>query len=363
MKKKVIKKENITKKGKMILASFVIGTTMLNGVGVCANNDTLTNISYSDTNLSINNNLNDIYQKQMSYLVPTMNKVKEYFNNKDKKDIIKIGFPNAYLISKNNLDIKYNLSNEELLNIIRNNNRILSILSIKPFGNGRDPEYGIIHDNSRLGFRKKTEEDKELINEFVSLIDYRAYVNNDILSLIDKINNNEYISDTLLSVLRSTYSKQINLILKNRESLKDFYENIDTKDIIKTSFPSAYESYTKDIDYIKYSFNQYVLNEVNVNENDLIDNYISAIKENNTIINNFKIKPAGNGRDPEYGIIYDSSSNLGFRKKTEEDKELINKYSDLVEIDNDYNLISLLSYAKDKKLNNDYQKMKVLKDI
>ncbi len=359
MKKKVINKERITKKGKMILASFVIGTTILNGVGVYAGNDLSTSVSYSTNDSRVDNILNNIYQKQMSYLIPTMKRINEFFNSKDKNDIIKIGFPNVYEISKNNLEIKYNLTSEELVNLIRENNCMISMLSIKPAGNGRDPEYGIIRDNSELGFRKKTDEDKALINEFVSLIDYKAYLSNDVLNLVSKLNSNEDISSTLLNALRSTYSRQISLILKNREALKDFYDNVDTKGIIKNSFTSAYESYTKELNYIKYPFNQYVLNEIDVSNEDLINNYMSAIKENNIIINNFKIKPAGTGRDPEYGIISDSNSELGFRKKTKEDIELINKYTDLVEMDNDYSLISLFDYAKDKKLKNDYTLKKV----
>ena len=86
---------------------------------------------------------------------------------------------------------------------------------------------------------------------------------------------------------------------------------------------------------------------------------VNLIRENNNMISMLSIKPAGNGRDPEYGIISDSNSELGFRKKTKEDMELINKYTDLVEIDNDYSLISLFDYAKDNKLKNDYTLKKV----
>ena len=61
MKKRVINKERITKKGKMILASFVIGTTILNGVGVYAGNDLSTSVSYYTKDSSVAYILNNIY--------------------------------------------------------------------------------------------------------------------------------------------------------------------------------------------------------------------------------------------------------------------------------------------------------------
>ena len=200
MKKKVINKERITKKGKMILASFVIGTTILNGVGVYAGNDLSTSVSYSTNDSRVDNILNNIYQKQMSYLIPTMKRINEFFNSKDKNDIIKIGFPNVYEISKNNLEIKYNLTSEELVNLIRENNCMISMLSIKPAGNGRDPEYGIIRDNSELGFRKKTKEDIELINKYTDLVE----MDNDysLISLFDYAKDKKLKNDYTLKKVK-----------------------------------------------------------------------------------------------------------------------------------------------------------------
>lgn len=201
MKKKVINKERITKKGKMILASFVIGTTILNGVGVYASNDLSTNVSYSTNDSSVDYILNNIYQKQMSYLIPTMKRINEFFDSKDKNDIIKIGFPNVYEMSKNNLEIKYNLTSEELVNLIRENNNMISMLSIKPAGNGRDPEYGIISDsNSELGFRKKTKEDIELINKYTDLVE----IDNDysLISLFDYAKDKKLKNDYTLKKVK-----------------------------------------------------------------------------------------------------------------------------------------------------------------
>ena len=77
----------------------------------------------------------------------------------------------------------------------------------------------------------------------------------------------------------------------------------------------------------------------------MINKYIDLIERNNRIIAGFRIKASGNGRDPEYGVIPDSNSEYGFRRKTDEDKFLIDNYTLLVQntYSVDYSILNLLN--------------------
>ena len=153
----------------------------------------------------------------------------------------------------------------------------------------------------------------------VSSLGVNVYAKEDanILSAIDvnNLNNNS---------LKDLYQYQMNYLYNTIKDLKEFYLNEDKNDIIKNAYPNAYDvinyDFTKDAYYI--SMGQFIAK----NEED----YAKLIIKNNELIRSLNIKSLGNGRDPEYGIIKDSSSELGFRKKTLEDKELINEYTDIV---------------------------------
>ena len=342
MKKQVKKIEKYDKNKKQKLCIYLMALTLgvsSLGVNVYAKEEANT-LSVIDVNNLNSNSLKDLYQYQMNYLYNTIEELKEFYLNEDKNDIIKNAYPNAYdVINYDFTKDAYYISmgqfiaknEEDYAKLIIKNNELIRSLNIKSLGNGRDPEYGIIKDNnSELGFRKKTLEDKELINKYTDILGNPFIISSDLLKVLSTDEVNE---EDLLNALESVINNQINFIKSTQNKLRKFYDETDSKNIIKNAYDSAYLSYNSLIGvmYTTDGYGHYsVVRDNSLSTSELIKNYLDIIKENNILIGNFKIKSLGNSRDPEYGIIKDSSSELGFRKKTLEDKELINEYTDIV---------------------------------
>ena len=371
MKKRVKGIESIKDTKKIAAILTALSMTLSSGIAMASNeNNVDNNVSIESTISSntIDSVLESIYQEQMEYLVPTIEKLKEFYENKDSKDIIKNGYKNAYNAinvdldySKiyNGLNYNYKPINTNLIEAIDRNNTIIYSLKIKALGNGRDPEYGIITDNNTpLGFRVKTEEDKKLIDEYTELVGDSYFADYNVLRLINAIDNNDDIEELLITALDSTYDRQMSYIYETRENLKEFYEEKDINNIIKNAYKDAYNSYTEDLNayYVSYTKNfidKYILENNQMTNKEIIDKYIELVKRNNRIISAFKIKPMGNGRDPEYGIINDDSTQLGFRAKTEEDYKLIDVYTNCLGKNNtvSYDTIRLFDEARVYNIN------------
>ncbi len=122
-------------------------------------------------------------------------------------------------------------------------------------------------------------------------------------------------------VLENLYVEQMNTLVPALENLKKFYTDVDTKNIIKTAYSYAYDAFQKPL-------NDSILLDEQTN---VTNAYISLIIRNNNILNSLRIKSAGNARDTDYGVIMDPNSEYGFRIKTEEDKNLIEQYSRIIE--------------------------------
>lgn len=312
--------------------------------------------------------LESIYQNQMEYLVPTISKLKEFYETKDTEDIIKNGYDYAYdvinidldyYVIYNGTDYTYRPKSINLMDAIEKNNMLIHSLKIKALGNGRDPEYGVIKDNNtELGFRLKTEEDKKLIDEYTEIVGESYFADENILRLINGIKNNDDIEELLLAALDSTYDKQMAYIYEVRDNLKTFYEEKDSNNIIKEAYPNAYNSFNEDLNvyYVSYTKNfidKDILANNEMTNKEMIDKYIELVKRNNGIINSFRIKTLGNARDTDYGVIKDGKSELGFRIKTEDDKQLIDEYSECLKENNtiNYDVIRLFEEARSYNLN------------
>lgn len=212
-------------------------------------------------------------------------------------------------------------------------------MKIKADGNGRDPDFGIIFDDkTELGFRKKTDEDIELIDKYTDMVGERFIIDDSLINLLDSISKGEDVSHKLLEVLEDYYVKQMNYIDRTRNNLKEFYNSKDSK-LIKDSYLNAFNSYIEDLNFYKISHGVGYYNFIDMNianneylsNEDLINYYIELIKRNNIIINNFKIKHSVSASDTDYNVIIDNNSELGFRIKTDEDKIIIDVYSNLIE--------------------------------
>ena len=347
--------------------SFSSGIVMAQDTKELVEDNNLVYEDYLDENI-IESVLESIYQNQMEYLVPTISKLKEFYETKDTKDIIKNGYDYAYdvinidldyYVIYNGTDYTYRPKSINLMDAIEKNNMLIHSLKIKALGNGRDPEYGVIKDNNtELGFRIKTEEDKKLIDEYTEIVGESYFADENILRLINGIKNNDDIEELLLAALDSTYDKQMAYIYEVRDNLKTFYEEKDSNNIIKEAYPNAYNSFNEDLNayYVSYTKNfidKDILANNEMTNKEMIDKYIELVKRNNGIINSFRIKTLGNARDTDYGVIKDSKSELGFRIKTEEDKQLIDEYSECLKENNtiNYDVIRLFEEARSYNLN------------
>ena len=334
--------------------------------------------NYINSSIDIDNVLNYIYQNQMNYIVPTLNKLKDFYKNVDTEDIIKNAFPLNYsIVNKElNYDISYDGKNYNYVSFnnnkledIKNNNILINSLRIVDQSNARDSNYGTIMDsNNKNGFRVLTEKDKQLISKYNSLLSDRFIINDNLINLVEKVvnNDNDNLENMLLISLKTTYNDQIKYIYDTRKKLEYFYENIDSENIIKNSYSDAYNSYTKDLNYIivdtggTYIFlDKDIELDHNMSIEEKIEKYVEKVRENNTIIFNFNIKNGGSSRDTDYGLIKDANSEYGYRKKTDEDNVLINNYTDLIG-DNkamDNSIIELFaSISKNYKHNNTLKK-------
>lgn len=354
MKKKVInviKNVNINENNKIIAVLTALSLSLTNEViiakAIDINNEN--NIVHNELNnkqFNIDYVMNDIYQKQMDYLIPTIEKLKDFYNERDTKDIIKNGYKNAYNVintdlnyykAYNGTDYDYISKEYNLFETIKKNNILINNLKIKSSGNGRDTDYGVIYDDSsELGFRLKTNEDIELIDEYTNIVKNNFILDNSLINLLERINNNENVNDLLLNVLEDYYERQMIYIDNTRNDLKEFYDNEDSN-LIKESYSDAYNSYSSDLNAFKvnygsnYSFiDKDIANSEYLSNNELIEQYIYLIKRNNIIINNFKIKRNNSARDTDYNMIIDNNNELGFRTKTDEDKMIIDVYSNLI---------------------------------
>ncbi len=376
MKRKVKNTRKIDLKTKLAVGVLVLGLST-NSLGVAfandfsINQDNFVTNSIDDINMSLV--LNSLYQEQMEYLVPTIDKLLEFYEHSDTENIIKIGFPEAYKAVKTDLNyykiyngVSYEYkSKNDVKDAIINNNKIIGNLKIKPAGNGRDPEYGIIKDNSELGFRIKTNKDKELIDNYTEIVGERFFVDQEILNLIDGLENTNDIEDVLIKALKNTYNTQIKKIKLLRENLNPYYQDEDSEYFIKNSYTYAYDSYSKDLNYyrINYGANAYgyypKYDFSNVSNEELIQTYIDLIKENATIINNFNIERTGSARDTDYNMIKDGDK---YRIKTDKDKEFISKYTELLRgrVYSNSQLIKLFEYSKNYNLKNNVSKKKTL---
>ena len=113
-------------------------------------------------------------------------------------------------------------------------------------------------------------------------------------------------------VLENLYVEQMNTLVPALENLKKFYTDVDTKNIIKTAYSYAYDAFQKPL-------NDSILLDEQTN---VTNAYISLIIRNNNILNSIITS---------YGVIMDPNSEYGFRIKTEEDKNLIEQYSRIIE--------------------------------
>ncbi len=319
-------------------AGIIAGTMIGGGMPVLAAEnkpvENYSNESYVDfAEIDTQKVLENLYEEQMNTLVPALENLKKFYTDVDTKNIIKTAYRSAY--EKVFTDLGYMIVNyggtsyynyipatQDYLGEIIKNNNLINDLRIRPAGNAREPDYGIITDPSTaLGFRTKTEEDRALIDSYSNILDKVKYIDNSVISLIVAINNNENIDEVLLYALKNIYEEQRNYLYSVKPQLENFYTDVDTKNIIKTAYSYAYDA-------LKIPLDDSILLDEQTN---LTNVYISLISRNNNILNSLKIKSAGNARDTDYGVIMDPNSEYGFRIKTEEDKNLIEQYSSIIE--------------------------------
>ena len=287
MRKKVINsKKNYQKREKKLVAyltALILGISSLSVPAYAES--TNNNISYSQQ--EINSKLvilQTLYTEQQNYLNHTIADLKQFFAEKDSKNIIKEAYPNVYETISNQLDQSYPLnSEEEYIESIKENNRLIQSLKIKPLGTGRDPEYGIISDqNSEFGFRVKTEEDKALIDGYTNILGNPLVVNEKLLKLIETPND-EIDKEEYLSTIESLINNQINYLINVDKNLQKFYEERDTQNIIKEAYPNAYEAINyKPNCYISFNGNSYqVAKDQEMSLDEILKNYIEVLNNNN----------------------------------------------------------------------------------
>ncbi len=271
-----------------------------------------------------------LYQQQMNALVPALEKLQNFYTTVDTNNIIKTAYKGAYEKAFTNLGymkISYGNSNyynyvpasQDYLGEIIKNNELIGALKIKPAGTGREPDYGIIPDsNSAMGFRTKTEEDRRLIDEYTSILSEAQIIDSSVISLIVAINNGEALDDVLLYAVKDVYQNQKNYLDIVKPELINFYKNQDSKNIIKNGFDTAYTALNIPTD------------DSALYTDEQPSSFIPLIIRNNEIFSRLRIDVAGNGREPDYGVIRDPESDYGFRQKTEEDKQLIAEYTKIL---------------------------------
>ena len=277
---------------------------------------------------NMDNVLDDLYQQQMNYLVPTVEKLKEFYSNVDTKNIIKTGYGNAYNVINTDLGYEtrsygynstvYISKNQDLVSELKKNNQLINSLKIKSTS-ARDTDYQMIFDGSNL--RLKTKEDNDLIDNYTNIVGYPITINENLINLLNDIKNKNYdnIDDEYLNALTEINQAQNKYIFSTKSKLKDFYENIDTKNIIKNGYNGAYNAYL-DNNYYNIDFSD---------ENEIESFLLESIKNNNNIITSMRINGI-TSRTPDYNVIVDPSAQMGIRQKTSEDKELIEQYSNIV---------------------------------
>ena len=211
------------------------------------------------------------------------------------------------------------------------------MLRIKRNGTARDTDFGMIKGKDG-NYRPKTEDDKALIEQYTNIFNKALYIDDTILDLVNKINNNDITDENLLMEVEQVYRNQIQYLFRTKSNLENFYEEKDTKDIIKNGYPSAYSVIQAKID-----------DSVLYDRND-VKLFIEAIKRNNRLISQLRIKSYGTARDTDYGVILDPTTELGFRSKTDEDKALIDEYTNILGTLKTYpeEFITLLEQAQSK---------------
>ncbi len=343
----------MAEKNKKALASGLIAASLIGSTtpALASQNveENIEEATYSDIEtIDTQKVVESLYEKQMNTLVPVLEELKEFYTNIDTDNIIKTAFKPAYekvFTDLGYMKISYGSTSyynyvpvsQDYLGEIFKNNELINALRIKPMGTARDPDYGIMTDpNSEMGFRTKTEEDRALIDSYTNILNKTKTINQSVISLIVAINNGEDLEDVLLYSLRSTYEEQRKYLNTILPELEKFYSEVDTQDIIKNGYNNAYEAINMPTD------------EAVFNDMEEIDAYLSLISRNNNILNSLRIEVAGTARDTDYGVIMDPSSQYGFRLKTEEDKALIEQYSNIIGqrplVNND--LMTLFSQAK-----------------
>ena len=327
---------------------------LLTGVGVQAQASTNgyeTNEQITSNEVDTNTVLDSLYQEQM--LIPVIEQLKAFYSTVDNKDIIKKAFPNAYSLLDANLGytvISYGTNtktyipnSQDYIKDINRNNQFILALKIKPAGNSRDIDSGLIRDeNAMNGFRLKTDEDKQLIDEYSSILANAKIIDENLIALINSLNNNEDITDDLQSFLWDTYQKQITYLNQVKSALNNFYNEIDVNNVIKRGYPSAYNAYSFEI--------HDDLENINTNINETL---YGIIMRNNELINNLEIFDPTSARNNDYGIIMDADTEYGFRTKTEEDKKLIEQYNNIIANSPKINqeIINMLNMALEKSFN------------
>lgn len=334
--------ENL-KKAASVAAATVIGATAAGTSALASEQPQIANVD-STINYEVNNidnAIDSLYQSQMSYLVETQSKLRNFFETIDTKGIIKNAFPIAYSVAYAPLNAQavsyghgynYMCNNENVLEEIMLNNKMLGALRIKPAGNARDTDYGIISDpTDEKGFRVQTEEDKQLINEFMDLVGDRYIVNQSLINVLSSAKNNEVNEEEFNTALDEIYQSQMSYLIPAQERIRTFFETVDNKDIIKTGYSGAYNAAYADLECEVRNYGigayRYVSNNPDL---------LAAIKNNNILISSLNIKRSGSARDTDFGVIIDPNAPAGIRTKTEEDLKLIDEYTQ--NIGNQYSL-------------------------
>ncbi len=127
------------------------------------------------------------------------------------------------------------------------------------------------------------------------------------------------------STIDSLYQQQMNYLVTTQKRLQDFFEKVDTKGIIKTAFPLTYSVAYADLNCQTINYGPGAYKYIS-NNPDLL----AEIEKNNTMISTLRIQRSGNSRDTDYGLIADTNSLNGFRLQTEEDRQLIKQFTQVV---------------------------------
>ncbi len=327
---------------------------MLTGVGVQAQASTNGYETELQTNaVDLNVVLDSLYQEQMNSLIPVIEQLKAFYSTVDNKDIIKKAFPNAYSLLDANLgytaisngtSIKTYIPNsQDYIKDINRNNEYIMALKIQPAGNSREIDSGLIKDENAInGSRLKTAEDNQLIAEYSSILANAKIIDDNLISLVNSLNNNEDITNDLQSYLWNMYQKQNAYLSQVKVALNNFYNEIDVNNVIKKGYPNAFNAYSFEI--------HDNLENLNASPNETL---LGIIMRNNELINNLEIIKSTSARNTDYGIIMDAEAEYGFRTKTEEDKKLIEQYNNIIANSPKINqeIINMLNMALEKSLN------------